>query len=72
MYTCFFCVDCITDILVQEYFIVGTPKDIIKGLEPMIEAGARQINFLTGAPDPYHSIEYARTLAKGVLPYFRS
>ena len=57
--------------LVQEYFIVGTPKDIIKGLEPVIEAGARQINFLTGAPDPYHSIEYARTLAKEVLPYFK-
>ncbi|MCZ6614589.1 MAG: LLM class flavin-dependent oxidoreductase [Chloroflexi bacterium] len=59
------------DELIKSYYLYGTPKDIIKGLERMVDAGARLINLLTGFSDKDNPLNQARILAKEVLPHFK-
>lgn len=60
------------DKIIQDYYLYGTPDDIIKGIEKLVEAGVREISFITLALDSADTIEYARILAQKVIPYFRS
>jgi len=50
--------------------VYGTPKDIIKGLEKIVDAGACVINILTGFNHRSNPMEKARILAEKVLPHF--
>ena len=58
--------------LVKSYYVYGTPKDIIKGLERIVDAGARLINLLTGFSEQDNPLGQARILAKEVLPHFKN
>ena len=58
--------------LVKSYYVYGTPKDIIKGLERIVDAGARLINLLTGFSEENNPLGQARILAKEVLPHFKN
>ena len=56
--------------LVKKYYVYGTPKDIIKGLEKIVDAGACVINILTGFNHRSNPMKKARVLAEKVLPHF--
>ena len=50
--------------------VTGKPKDLIRRLEPLAEAGARHLSFGPPlGPDPLEAVEL---LGREVLPYFRS
>ena len=50
--------------------VTGGPKDIIRRLEPLVEAGIRHLSF--GPPLGPDPIEAVSLLGHEVLPYFRS
>ena len=56
--------------LVKSYYLYGTPKDIIKGLERIVDAGAQIINLLAAHHDP-DPLNQARILSKEVVSHFR-
>ncbi|HSF19828.1 MAG TPA: LLM class flavin-dependent oxidoreductase [Vicinamibacteria bacterium] len=50
--------------------IVGTPRDVIARLEPLVDAGARHLSFGPPlGPDPLEAVEL---LGRAVLPHFRA
>ena len=57
--------------IVRKYWSYGTPKDIIKGLERMVDAGARVISLIAPRDTSISVVEYARTLSEKVIPYFK-
>lgn len=57
--------------IVQDYWVYGTPADVVEGLERDIEAGAREISLVSGYSDEATIMEQARAIAREVLPHFR-
>jgi probable F420-dependent oxidoreductase len=57
--------------IVEDYFVYGTPDDLIKGYERIIDAGVRAISVLSGG-GANQSMERARIIAERVIPYFRT
>lgn len=58
--------------IIRDYWLVGTPAQVVKGVEAIIAAGAREIFFTTRWQGQDADLETARVLAAKVLPYFRS
>ena len=58
--------------VVRDYWIYGTPADIIKGLEQLVDSGAREISLIGAYSDESTTMELARTLARKVIPHFRA
>jgi 5,10-methylenetetrahydromethanopterin reductase len=50
--------------------VTGQPKDLVRRLEPLVDAGARHLSF--GPPLGPDPLEAVRLLGREVLPYFRS
>ena len=57
--------------IVRNYWVYGTPKDIIKGLEGMVDAGVRVFSFIAPRDQSINVVDYARTLSEKVIPYFK-
>lgn len=58
--------------IIRDYWLVGTPAQVVKGVEEIIAAGAREIFFTTRYVGQDPDLETARLLAAEVLPHFRS
>src|SRR5207248_145924 len=57
--------------IVADYFVYGTPDDLIAGYEKIVEAGVRQISILMSGRDPGKAMENAKIIAERVIPHFR-
>ena len=57
--------------IVRSYWTCGTPKDIIRGLETMVDAGVRVFSFIAPRDQSINVLDYARTLSEKVIPYFK-
>lgn len=56
--------------VVRDYWVYGTPSDVIERLEQYVEAGVREFSIIAPGGEA-GSMEAARTLAAKVVPHFR-